>query len=330
MTEAEEIHFIGLLSNADWSLSKLKLRHGFRVERKSIQEISSLFSPLMRESGMEFPKQFLESVGRLAGDDSLIAITNTFDSWGNKEGYFTGLDPTGPERTDGFLIPDYLEPVIRLMRLFKEGDLAMPLTIHYEVQNGIPNPSTYGGGYRPGFERERYSLADSEVPNLQRVLDTTALPFKRGFVQLAFDFFELEHSTRNLALKFLVLMIGLEVLFNPDERHTISVASNVSRLLGESEKRRGEICLELVELYKKRSSLVHKGIYDYSSYLTSVAPDFDKLKVQPLEARGEKASMFIQPIDLGRLRDYLRSSIIKILSLNKSKADLLRHLSENT
>ncbi len=62
----------------------------------------------------------------MAEEDSFIAVTNTFDSWGNEEGYFTGYDPTGPERSDGFLVPDYLEPAIRLMRLFKDGDLAMP------------------------------------------------------------------------------------------------------------------------------------------------------------------------------------------------------------
>src|SRR3989442_491874 len=126
MTEpTEEIHFVGLLANADWSLSKVKLRHGFKIQRKSIKEILELFSSARQETGSEFPKQFLESAKSLAEGGSFIVVTNTFDSWGNEEGYFTGLDPMGPERSDGFLIPDYLEPVIRLMRLFKDGNLAM-------------------------------------------------------------------------------------------------------------------------------------------------------------------------------------------------------------
>jgi hypothetical protein len=331
MTEsAEEIHFVGLLSNADWSLSNVKLRHGFKIEHRSLKDISDLFSSARQETGSECPKQFLESAERLAEGGSFIAVTNTFDSWGNEEGYFTDLDPSGPERTDGFLIPDYLEPVIRLMRLFKDGNLAMPMTIHYEVRDGRPYASTYGGGYRPGFEREKYSLTDLEVPNLQKVLDSTAVPFKKGFLQLAFDFFELESTIRNIALRFLVLMISLEVLFNPSEMPRIShtVASNASKLLGESEQRRSEIYSELRELYKKRSSLVHQGIYDYSSYLTSVAPDFENLKINPVEARGEKASTFIQPMDLRQLRHYVRSSILKSLKIDKRKDDLLKSLAE--
>ncbi len=155
-----------------------------------------------------------------------------------------------------------------------------PLTIHYEMYEGRPYPSAYGGSWRPGFEKSKYSLADSELPNLQEVLDTTLFPFKRGFVQLAFGFFELERTTLSLALKFLVLMISLEVLFNPGEpRISHTVGSNVSNLLGENQQRRKEIYSELREFYKKRSSIVHQGVYDYSSYLTSVAPDFDKVKI---------------------------------------------------
>ncbi len=327
MREEEHIEFIGFLVNCDSSVSKVKLRHGFKFERKSVSEIEKLVVSFENAANSEFGlRKFLNRVRSLTGTESLVVITNTFHSWGNEDSYFIGYDPYGPDRDDGFLVADYLEPVIRLMKLFKEGDLAMPLSISYEVREGTPFPSHYGGDRHRTLGGTKYSLDDSEVPELQELLDTTGLPFKRGFVQLAFDFFELSCTLRIPSLIFLVLMIGLEVLFKPGDRGgtTRKISSNVSKLLGDDGEDRERVYSEIWKLYEKRCIIVHQGVYDYGSYLSRIAPNFEKASIEyPM---GKDDPRFVHTGDILQLRNYMRSSIMKILRVNEDKEKFLRHL----
>lgn len=326
--EEENIEFIGFLVNCEASLSKIKLRHGFKVRSMSIDEIDKLFVSLDHGDSNSRLKQFFQQVRALADEGNLIAVTNRFHYWGNEEGYFADYDPSGPERDDAFLVEDYLRIVLRLAKLFKEGDLDMPLTIHYEIQDGVPHPSTYGGGDRLRWSRgKKYSVTDFEIPGLQQLLDRTAFPFKRGYVQLAFDFFEMSYALRVPSLIFLVLMISLEVLFNSDERGGIHrrICTNLSRLLGERAADRERIYSHIWTLYDKRSMLVHQGLYDYQSYLHRVAPDFEKAASE--FPRRERDPRFIQPGDYLRLRNYVRSSVMQVLALDLDKEALLKHLS---
>jgi hypothetical protein len=325
--EDEHIEFVGFLVNCDISLSKVKLRHSFKVKTMSIEELYKLFVSLDHDHSTPHLEEFFDRLRSVVDNANLVVVTNVFHSWGNEEGYFSDYDPSGPDRDDAFLIEDYLRPAIRLMKLFKEGDLDLGPTVLYEVQDGLSYDSQYGGGDRFGGSRgTKYFLDDFEIPKLELFLNTTVFPFKRGYVQLALDFFEMSYTLRVPSLIFIVLMISLEVLFNSDEQGGITrrISTNLSRLLAENKHERERIFSDIRTLYEKRSRLVHQGLYDYRSYIHRSAPDFEKAaKDYPL---GEKDPRFIQPDDFLRLRTYVRSSIVRILTLDQSKEDLLKHL----
>ena len=298
----------------------------------SLKEIDSLFDSFNRADSGRHLKDFFERVKSMADDHGqLMAVTNRFHAWGNEEGYFDDYDPFGPERDDAFLVEDYLRIAIRLMRLFKGGDLDMPMTIEYEFHNGVPFPSTYGGS--PGRLGKQshvaYALDDSELPKLQQLLDTTYYPFKNGYVQLAVDFFETSSSLRIPPVIFLLLIISLEVLFNSSERlGTKRICQNVSRLLAKNAGEQERIYGDLRNLYEKRGALIHEGLYNYNTYLTTIRPHFDKAsKEHPL---ADEDRRFIQPDDYRRLSNYVRESILAVLKFDLSKEDLLHHLSKPT
>jgi hypothetical protein len=260
-----------------------------------------------------------------------MTVTNRFHAWGNEEGYFDDYNPSGPDRDDAFLIEDYLRIAIRLMRLFKDGDLDMPMTIEYEFHDGVPYPSTYGGGV-DRFGKHRaviYSVDDSELSKLQHLLDTTYYPFQRGYVQLAFDFLETSRSLRFPPMIFLTLMISLEVLFSSEERlGTKRICTNASRLLSDDPNGQELIYSYLRKLYEKRGDLVHQGLYNYHTYLSRIKPRFETASGEyPL---GNKDPRFIQPDDYRRLSRYVRESIMAVLKLDLGKEALLKHLSKPT
>jgi hypothetical protein len=86
------------------------------------------------------------------------------------------------------------------------------------------------------------------------------LPFRREFLQLALENFELSYDVVRPPLSFLSLMISLETLLNPSDheiRHRIS--RNAAVLMGKNLDESKRISSELRELYDKRSTLVHTG-----------------------------------------------------------------------
>jgi len=78
------------------------------------------------------------------------------------------------------------------------------------------------------------TLKDSEIPQLQEFIDNTNLPFKNKFLELAFENFELSYAVNNLNLQLLVLMNGMEALFNKGSNGEIiyKISRNASVLLG--------------------------------------------------------------------------------------------------
>lgn len=141
----------------------------------------------------------------------------------------------------------------------------------------------------------RWSVTDAEIEDLQGFLVDTELPFKIGYLQLAFDNFEMSYETEKLALAFLSLVMALETLLNISRYELrYRVSRNTAVLLGEDWQNSTRIFKEVKELYTKRSDLVHTG---------------DSIKVSAN--------------DLLKLRHYVREAIKEILRINKSKTEVL-------
>jgi hypothetical protein len=211
----------------------------------------------------------------------------------NDEGVLTSF-PSEVAKFDNNLVHGYLNPVIRLMRLFKEGNICIPLKYYFFIDNNAPKSFIRQSTGLYISSEPKYTLENSELPDLQRFIQNTKLPFKESFLQLAFENFELSYQTHNINLSFLSLMISLETLFNPGGQELrYRVSRNTAVLLGKEDKDSKMIFSEIKDLYDKRSNIVHTGKSNINNE------------------------------DLLKLRHYVRESIKEINKIGKSKNKLL-------
>lgn len=288
---------MAILSNTDPSILNVKLDYGFKIHAipqiKGFEIISALEClPPWQVSGMA--SRMLHFDFWSVSDQKFYYIGNSFESY--TETSDKGHNPIFSSEASAFEknIKDYLEPVIRLMRLFKEGNICMPAYYYYVIDNNIPRPLM---ALRKGFHvsQELYTLESSEISDLQLFIQNTKLPFKESFLQLAFENFETSYHIRNVNLSFLSLMISLETLFSPDVRELrYRVSRNSAVLLGKEKEDSEKIFSEVKDLYDKRSKIVHTG-----------------------------ESNIINNEDLLKLRHYVRESIKEVNKIGKSKDELL-------
>ena len=183
------------------------------------------------------------------------------------------------------------------MRLFKEGNICIPLEYYYFIDYDTPKliMSDDRGLY---VSPAPYTLKSSEILGLQEFIQNTKLPFKRSFLQLAFESFELSYQIHDRNLSFLSLMISLETLFNSGRKKlSYRISRNTAVLLGKEKEDSETIFSEIKDLYDKRSKIVHTG-----------------------------NSNIVDQDDLLKLRHYARESIKEINKIDKNKDELLEIL----
>jgi len=296
----KKLNFIGLLANTDLSILKVNLDHGFKVESLPEKKGTSLISILENVSPYEAGKKFFLNIPCLnSSEKKYYFITNSVGevetdengNWNDNQAWSLFA------QFDNKLVRGYLEPTIRLMRLFKEGNIYIPGCYYLFINDSIPKSFISRGTslYTSSYLDECYSLESSEIPSLETFIQNTRLPFKQSFLELAFGNFELSYQTSNINLSFLSLMISLEVLFNPgDQELRYRISRNTAVLLGKDRDDSEMIFSEIKELYDKRSVIVHKG---------------------------ERS--VVNKEELLRLRHYVRESIKKINRMDKDKNELL-------
>jgi hypothetical protein len=299
-----EIHFMGILANTDASILKVHLEHGFKFKSLTYDQGISFVSSLERWSApFDIMKKLTMDLPCLHNEEkSFYYISNVILGEVKLDDEFR-LTSGFPSELMDFnknLIHEYLKPSLRLMRLFKEGNICMPLEYYFVLgDDGVPRRlmSQSGASWRTLDFPEKYSLGDTEVSDLEHFLKRTKLPFQ-DFLELAFENFELSYETYNRGLSFLSLMISLETLFNPEAQELrYRVSRNAAVLLGTNSEESEQIFSEVKKLYDKRSKLVHTG-----------------------------SAKIISKEDLSKLRDYVRSSIKKVYSVGMKKEDLLAEL----
>jgi hypothetical protein len=285
------VHFKGILANVDSSILQVDFNHGFKIEFFSEEEAVTLFSFLGKIPRMAVAQKYFSGFQCLNySEQRMYVISKSLE---NVSGHDSFMVFNGIVRFDNTLVRDHLEPMIRLMRLFKEGDIRMPAKFYYQLQNDKIQEAmrVESGRY---ISNEPYHLEASEVPVLRSFIQSVELPFKRDFLHLAFENFELSYEISDMQLAFLVLMIGLETLLNPSHYEVrYRVSRNVAVLLGENREHSEEIFAKVKGLYDKRSEIVHSG------------------KRRTVEKR-----------DLLELRDYLRKAIIEIHHIGKEKNEI--------
>lgn len=284
------IYFKGILANVDSSILQVDFNQGFKIESFSEEEAQALFSLLEKIPKMAIAqKYFLHQNCLNFSEHRTYVISRSLEN-------ISGHDSTvfsEVTRFDNEFVLGHLEPMIRLMRLFKEGDIRMPVKFYYQVQNnGIQGTRRHESGCY--ISNEPYHLEASEMPVLRSFIQTMKLPFKRDFLHLAFENFELSYEISDMQLAFLVLMIGLETLLNSSSYEVrYRISRNTAVLLGENRGDSEEIFTQIKKLYDKRCKIVHSG-----------------------------RRRIIEKEDLLKLRDYLRRAIKEIHHIDKEKSEI--------
>ena len=284
---------MGLLANTDSSILKINLDHDFKIESISGNEGVDLVSTFEGLPRIEIGKKLFGGFPCLNSyEGKIYFISNSFEA----------IDGGGFEKQNAVaefenkFLHSYLDPTIRLMRLFKEGNICMPLRYYYFIDNSIPKSFTRTGTYLHISPEPKYTLEDSEVSDLDKFIQDTKLPFAERFLQLAFENFELSYQMHDMKLSFLSLMISLEFLFHPSGQGELNyrISRNAAVLLGKDKKDSNEIKGKVKEPYSKRSAIVHA-----------------------------RKSNSMTKEDLLKLRHYVRESIKEFNKIGKSKDEVL-------
>jgi len=291
----KEIHFIGLLANTDSSIPNVTLDHAFKIHAMSEEDCIGILSNLEGLPHEEVGKKlFIDFPCLNSNERKFYSINNSFES---DNGSSTELW-NAVARFENKFVHSYLDTVIQLMRLFKEGNICMPLKYYYFVDNNTPKVFIRKSTSLYISPMPKYTLESSETSELQKFIQNTKLPFEESFLQLAFGNFELSYQIHDRNLSFLSVMISLETLFNPGlQELRYRVSRNAAVLLGKEKEDSKTIFSEIKGLYDKRSKIVHTG-----------------------------NSNTINEEDLLKLRHYVRESIKEINKIDKNKDELLEIL----
>jgi len=285
----DRIHFTGLLANVDSSILNVKLDHGFTIVALPEDTGCAFFSYLEKLSCDEtIKKLFMEYPCFNSSEQKYFAIYSSYACDAKDIESFLNE----PGKIDNEYILGYLDPTLRLMRLYKEGNIFMPLRYYYFIEDNIPERITSIGTHWH-ISMEPYDLKVMEIPDLENFIQNTKLPFEKQFLQLAFENFELSYHTQDADLSFLSLIMSMESLFNRGEGEiAYTIARNTAVIIGQTEKDSKDVFNKMKKLYGKRSEIIHKG-------------------VKCIDGR-----------DVTELRHYVRESIKQIYRLGKTKDEV--------
>lgn len=294
----KKIFYRGFLSNTDDSILQLRLKNGLKIRAIPDKEA---FQFIMDARGVNngealkilFEKCKYNYCSHALKPNPVYIIENSIHNDG-KHGLASIHNNANHFSEE--ILHGYLTPTLRLIRLFKEGYLCVPVHNFYTIENGKPKVFMTIGQER--YSDELFHLESSELNDLYTFLEKTELPFKEGFLQVAFSNFEVSYRVRDVASSFLNLMMSLECLFNPARSEVrYRVSRNVAVLLGKTVEESEIIFSEVKKLYDKRSEVIHTG---NTKRLTQE--------------------------DVLMLRSYVRESIKKMYNLKGTKDEILNLL----
>jgi hypothetical protein len=253
------VHFIGFLVNVDDSILNLDFGDGFRSVKKSQQDLAKFLSKIQFHYGADAPVEGgvlgFSPDGRPSGSYCLVK-QNAIELEATPQGGV--VISIGPLKD----ISQSIRNRIRLLRLFKEGNVFLRFSFFYHMKDS--EPATFQIARQgPLADTTRLVLSENDIVEAESFLNRHKIPFDNPQLQLAFDSFEMSYESYHSGLSFLSLMISLETLLNPsDHELRYRVSRNTAVLLGGNEEDSKSIFSKVRDLYDKRSKLVHTGKYE--------------------------------------------------------------------
>ncbi|MBP7050778.1 MAG: hypothetical protein KBE65_07175 [Phycisphaerae bacterium] len=241
------VHFIGFLANVDDSITKLELGDGFVTERRSSSDVMPFLRCIDSFWGT-CGRDDIPSGGFCVVKPNLAAFEATGRGGAAIRGDIC-------EQTHMFV-----RGKLRLLRLFKEGNVVLPYSFVYQTSQGEEDPFSPVREH-PIVDREQFTLTPTGIPEAQSFIDSVSLPLREPSVQLAFESFDLSYEIHDASLAFPSLMIAAEILLHPGNRDELKyrICRKASVLLGQDPSRGETVFGEIKSLYDRRSALVHSG-----------------------------------------------------------------------
>ncbi len=162
----------------------------------------------------------------------------------------------------------FVERLISILRLYKEGMIEKNMEFSYDVETERIGQFNYYVHKRPFLYKE-YIIDDGDVAEFERKLDSNIVINELS--QLAYDSFMLSYTIDNNKVKYILLMIALESLFN---RGNDQIAHTISRHLS-------LLISETKEIFFENYKIV-KGLYTFRNIIVHGASIADVELIQKL------------------------------------------------
>lgn len=247
------------MSNVDDSILGVRFGQGLRAVKRSRRHVASLLCELESLPEHEVDAMLDLQFGALTDDRRSVYVLEGTVTLPYSEGAsLTTAELNTLWRAEEGVF-SRLEWYVSALRLFKEGAFDLPLMHLYQREDGKIGHDSGSRSTRI-VETGAYSLGPEEVLAVNEFLDTIRIPFEQPYLALAHENFDQSYEVEDPKLKFLLLMIAMEVMFNdgPQElRYRIARGAGV--LLGRTEDESGKLFRLTKSLYDARSLLVHTG-----------------------------------------------------------------------
>jgi len=248
---------MGLLCNVDSSILELKLPQGFEIKYFTEEEAIPHLLEVGKISEYRDATKFYWDYPCINTDEKrlyYITRTETLDLDLTEDGRLKALIIG---ETEG-LYNKHIRKIIRSLRLYKDGDIRIPMDYTYfEHQGKLRSHMTRATS--AFVSRVKFHLTKEDFKDLYAFFNIQ-LPLTPPFLELAFKNYERSYETQNPALAFLALIISLEILYNPGGGEiSFRISRNCAVLLGSSKNESDAIFKDIRRIYKIRSNMVHTG-----------------------------------------------------------------------
>lgn len=291
--------YIGFLANCDETIRKIKLENNFRIESLPFQKGFDLIRDIFKRSQLDTGSLIIQHGISGGSSEPIYYII--------KEEHLTGEEEQLGSVNQTLLMKlmgesqRYCTEIVRLLRLYKKGNLLLPLqSVFIENDPGMPAMRVVEG--LPNFYREIMHIEDSEVLETEEFLRDFLFPIRDKIVNLAFDSFEQSYKTGNRELSFISCMVGIEALLNPSDHDiTYRVSRNAAALIGKNKEHSIYIFDTMKKLYVERSKIVHgnKGKKSIEGYLDELRNILREVIKTYLKAKMEKDELMRKLTEIG-------------------------------
>lgn len=301
-----ETETYAIISNLDWTITKLNpiiRKHGYEFVSITLQKLELEFSEVFNISREFKPRQYIVKSFETEG---LNVISDQFDE---ALKYYFILHPGGEnyppdhevyllkriknsftEQGENYIlvgeassaqieISNYVNQLIRKLRLYKKGQIEFQgyFSIFTQDRRVI---SKYKTPKKPIWGV--YQIDDNDIADLEKLLnEKLEIP---TLLQIAIESFELTYETTDLKVKFVLLMSGLESIFNRSSQDPVKhvISRHLALTLAISKENFEELYSKTKKLYDTRCNIVHgntdkKVIEKLKSKITSELEDLENL-----------------------------------------------------